>query len=137
MNGWLYRLNVPGNATPGDSTLKSFDNGVDGGFWTLPVKDSINVPLVGDCIWQDGQPLATDWCADSLFNGDSSSGRQMGRWTIARHKKTINMAFLDGHVTNVAIKQLWSLRWNHYDATHPAQSTWPAAAPTNNPEILH
>jgi prepilin-type N-terminal cleavage/methylation domain-containing protein/prepilin-type processing-associated H-X9-DG protein len=86
-------------------------------------------PFVGDAMWVDAWPLATDRPARNLYEGDGVSGG-IGRYCIARHgisspraaprklspgdalPGTVNMAFLDGHVETVKLDKLWDLRWH-------------------------
>ena len=37
----------------------------------------------------------------------------MRRFCMARHKRSVNVAFLDGHAAPVALEDLWRLKWNN------------------------
>ncbi len=126
-NAYLYRLVSPvgatiasGTETPGDKSLlgvaKLTTDPVPAvaysRFWFLPVHRSAEVPLIGDALWTDGCPQSTDVppAPTDLYHV-GSQGVMMDRWCIARHKKSINMAFLDGHVITMPLADLWKLPW--------------------------
>jgi prepilin-type N-terminal cleavage/methylation domain-containing protein len=86
-------------------------------------------PFVGDAMWVDAWPLATDIPARNLYEGDGPAGG-MGRYCIARHatrspkaaprKMTpgtplpgaVNMACMDGHVELQKLDKLWDFHWH-------------------------
>ena len=136
-NGWLHRLGVRGNAN-GDTSIMGIagQSGSSAGFWILPAKGAAEIPVCCDAIWVDTFPKATDWAPDNLFLGDQTNGRMMGRVCIARHRRSVNVAFLDGHVENMLLPRLWSLRWSKYSPDPNQRYTWPAKPPTNNKDIF-
>ena len=56
-------------------------------------------------------PLESDTPHPSLYYHDYGYN-MMSRFCIARHNKAINVGFLDGHVTTVPLRQLWTLMWH-------------------------
>lgn len=44
----------------------------------------------------------------------------IGRYAIDRHNNTINIAYLDGHVNQVAMEDLWYQRWHRKWNPHEA-----------------
>ena len=46
----------------------------------------------------------------------------MRRFCMARHKRSVNMVFLDGHAQGVALEDLWKLKWHNGWKT-PTSST--------------
>ena len=108
INGYLYRLGGTGGNDSG--VIKNGNNRADW-FIDLPAKRGAEVPLVADCIWENAWPLESDTPHPSLYYHDYGYN-MMSRFCIARHNKAINVGFLDGHVTTVPLRQLWTLMWH-------------------------
>ncbi len=86
-------------------------------------------PFVGDAMWVDAWPEATDKPARNLYEGDGPAGG-IGRYCIARHNVSgprtvprnlkagdslpgaVNLSCLDGHVEMVRLEKLWSFYWH-------------------------
>jgi prepilin-type N-terminal cleavage/methylation domain-containing protein/prepilin-type processing-associated H-X9-DG protein len=122
INGWCY----------GDAYSEGF--GPENEFFIKlnAVYQTALTPYFTDSIWVDGWPNETDAPSTDLYAGsDSMTGETgMDRRTIARHNYkapgaaprhvapgqplvgSINVAFIDGHVTPVKLEQLWSLYWH-------------------------
>jgi prepilin-type N-terminal cleavage/methylation domain-containing protein/prepilin-type processing-associated H-X9-DG protein len=106
-NGWLFRnepdsvniLQLSGVANAGT------------GLFNLPAKSSTNVPVFCDSIWFTNWPQPTDTPAPNNFTGDMNNAEQMRRVQIARHKKFVNIGYLDGHAAPIALNQLWLQQW--------------------------
>lgn len=111
INGYLYRY---GTAYGDDSGLRSHIPGgqTDAVFWDLPIKNSVEVPMCGDCIWENCWPAPGDTFNANLFshNYNTSEG-MMNRFCIARHGKAVNIAFVDGHAATIGLQDLWRLKW--------------------------
>lgn len=116
INGYIYRNSVneslPGG---GDMTGSARANGeaddiARAKFWELPVKRSTEVPFAGDCIWENGWPHETDAAPTNIYYHSYSDG-MMGRFCVARHGKAINLVYVDGHASTVALKDLWKQKW--------------------------
>ena len=123
-NGWAYSGNH-GQGLFGYicQNLSSYqaNQGVRNYFWT---KSTINssVPLIGDCVWEDGFPLWNDpvptgLTGDAMSNMPSSTFQagvgtgMMGMFCINRHSMAVNFVFADGHGEHVPLGDLWKLRW--------------------------
>jgi prepilin-type N-terminal cleavage/methylation domain-containing protein/prepilin-type processing-associated H-X9-DG protein len=111
INGYIYRL---GSTHGDDAGLRShIPSGLtDAVFWDLPIKRSAEVPFAGDCIWENCWPNPNDTPEQNLFyHPYNPPGGMMNRFCIARHGKAVNIAFVDGHVATVPLKDLWTLQW--------------------------
>jgi prepilin-type N-terminal cleavage/methylation domain-containing protein len=93
-------------------------------------------PFLGDAMWVDAWPYATDKPARNLYLGDGPAGG-ISRYTIGRHGSTsprtaprnlppgqplpgsINVACSDGHVELARLEKLWGFYW-HKDYVPPA-----------------
>ena len=60
----------------------------------------------------DGWIHETDTPPANLIMGEQKNQEAMQRVCIARHGKRVNVAFLDGHVAAVDLRDLWTLRWH-------------------------
>lgn len=111
-NCWLQPHSV---YTPPDGTL--FEREYDAGFFFRTL-DSIQwtseVPAFGDSVWVGSWPDRWDIVPPDLSEGffDPYRGWYMGRFCIARHEKTINMAYADGSAHPVDLPKLWEQRWH-------------------------
>jgi prepilin-type processing-associated H-X9-DG protein len=114
-NGWLFR-NEPDtiNILQQDGVANAGT-----GLFNLPAKSSTNVPVFCDSIWFTAWPQPTDTPAPNnsggaYFTGSDASmatANQMQRVQLARHKKFINVGYLDGHAAPIALNQLWLQQW--------------------------
>jgi type II secretory pathway pseudopilin PulG len=115
-NGWLYdpvRLEVPERVKKPGNDL-DVDNPNRKKFWTkttVTVKTA-RIPVFFDAIWTEALPEQTDTVADLYIGTYTGDTNQMGRIAIDRHKKEIDVSFLDGHSETVSIPNLWTLEWN-------------------------
>jgi prepilin-type processing-associated H-X9-DG protein len=112
INGWV--------AKPTAAALR-YSGGKEEQFIVPPASGSDRIPVFGDAIWQDGWPRAADPTPPNLRDGDRArqdpqfapNENMLGRFTIARHGKAINVGFLDGHVETVPLKDLRRLTWHN------------------------
>jgi hypothetical protein len=82
------------------------------------------VPLFGDCMWDGGQPEATD--APPVYRGVYWGVSDMGMFCIDRHSAgNTAMTFMDGSARKVGLKELWRLKW-HRNFNTNLQMDWPA-----------
>lgn len=71
---------------------------------------STEVPLYGDGNWVDSWPRRNDEPPRDYKGDDRSNG--MRRFFVNRHNYADNMAFTDGHVSSVKLKNLWIQKWH-------------------------
>jgi prepilin-type N-terminal cleavage/methylation domain-containing protein/prepilin-type processing-associated H-X9-DG protein len=120
VNGWVH--NPPAIPSVGA-------DGTDPRFWRkLTAAGSImNVPVFADCIWDGSQPVQTD--APPPAAGTQITGNDMSDFCFPRHSgaKPNNMAFIDGSVRGVGLKELYRLNWNtQFDTTYQDKvNKWP------------
>jgi len=76
-----------------------------------------NVPLFADCAWEGTNPDPQNF--PTLNTPEAVSGEvgvmdQIPSFCVPRHpgRIPVNMAFPDGSVTGVGLRQLWALPWN-------------------------
>ena len=104
---------------------------------TLVRGSTSNIPMVFDCVWFGSNPV-------SIFEGNGGMytpeidfwekldplapgnwDRDMGRLTLARHGKGINVSFMDGSTEKVMLNDLWSLNWHKdYEREHDVEIPW-------------
>lgn len=131
INPWIYNPTLPGSYT------RDY-------FRKLSVAAQMpNVPVFGDCrvpdTWDDPGPLPGDppplghgYASPSFSYVNVPASGCMPFFTLARHANSgrpVNIAFADGSVRNVGLKECWQLNW---DRTWPTESIgfiptdWPA-----------
>jgi len=111
INGWLQQP---------DPLVLRYSGGKPEEFFTAaPISDAERIPVFGDAVWQDAWPHADDWTPSNLHDGDRKyqigpyeRQHMLGRFVLNRHNKGINIAFLDGHVKTVPLKDLKRLMWH-------------------------
>jgi len=113
INGYIYRLGGQyTSATEDDAALISASsNSPKSWFWELPCKRSAEVPFVADAIWENGWPKESDTPHPNLFYHPYGYN-MMSRYCVNRHSKAINVGFVDGHVSTVPLRELWTLLWH-------------------------
>ena len=116
--------NVPATWSGNDGSLAGGGQAGDlRRLWVPPLKKSAEIPIIFDSTWPTAWPKdltqsATD--ADgvpfSLYAPAGAGGMDIAnnwkRVVIARHRMTINVGFLDGHVVNVELPDLYKLPWH-------------------------
>ena len=116
-NAWM--ANPPDSSfAPGDTTMP--------GYWRklTTAGKFADAPLFADCVWEGSTPTpngALD--APPGKPGDCAVQAAMGSFCIPRHsgRSPLDMAFVDGSVGNVGLRQLWQMPWSRiYD---PAKVT--------------
>ena len=125
INGWCYQ---PWTQNPADpyyvcaQQLVSYSNTLNiADYLTKAVqpnqKLAAQTPLMGDAIRIDGWPLPVDQGpiagGYNLTTGSvyQYTNNNMGRWTLNRHGKNVNMSFMDGHAEAISLGRLWTLHW--------------------------
>jgi prepilin-type N-terminal cleavage/methylation domain-containing protein len=77
-----------------------------------------SVPLLGDSIWVGSWPFAADAVPDDITGEigypdyPHGEGFFMGRFCVDRHKKAINIGFVDSRVERVPLEELWVQKWH-------------------------
>jgi len=83
-----------------------------------------NVPLFGDCAWEGTNPNVTDSTDQPELTGPGVVNKddEIPSFCLARHpgRSPVDMSFPDGSVSDVGLRQLWSLPWS---------KTWVAPSP--------
>lgn len=113
-NGWLLRWEPVGKGG------EQFSGGEQQRYVLPSIKGSDKVPVFADATWIDGWPRADDPTPPDLIGGDPArqgvalapKENMMARFTIARHGRGINVAFLDGHAEKVSVGDLKRLKWH-------------------------
>jgi len=127
-NGWLLawdQQNKGGDKFSGGTPSEHLRGLLAGG--------ATNVPVFADCTWDDAWPRSDDPTPADLSTGDRPhQGQQlaprenmMARFAIARHGRSINVAFLDGHAEAIALDQLKQLKWHEQFAYQDWQPPLP------------
>jgi len=105
MNGFL---NIPTASPPPGTTTAQF--------YQFPMSgDASKIPVFGDATWFTGYPSSTDLPPTDSTLGLLPAGpiSYMCYFATNRHpNKTVNMAFVDGHVDNLPLSDLWGLNWS-------------------------
>jgi prepilin-type N-terminal cleavage/methylation domain-containing protein/prepilin-type processing-associated H-X9-DG protein len=105
LNLWL----LPDNAIYQELDKASFFKGYS-------QADGARTPTLGDSVWVGAWPDHSDTMPTDL-SGENGSyphqvGRFMWRFCVDRHKKAINLGFVDTHVERVPIHELWEKKWH-------------------------
>jgi prepilin-type N-terminal cleavage/methylation domain-containing protein/prepilin-type processing-associated H-X9-DG protein len=142
-NGWLYSspdlFSPSGGVGIGPNDIMGASPS-----WQYLTESSVSmptsVPLLADSMIWDSFPFETSGPSKDLYKGNYNPGKDMGRFTIARHggrapgplsisssigiPGSINISFYDGHVASTKLQDLWTLNW-HAGWTPPATITVP------------
>ncbi|HWE97352.1 MAG TPA: type II secretion system protein [Tepidisphaeraceae bacterium] len=112
-NAWLIRWD------PQSRGGEQYSGGPASSYFPANPAESNLVPLFGDCTWADAWARETDPTPPNLIDGDRSSQghdapneNMLGRFTITRHGRNINVAFVDGHAETVHLESLKHLKWH-------------------------
>jgi len=95
-NSWLFHRQRPGNAS----------------FVRFPPKGADRVPLIGDCA--DPWPLVswTDRPPGNIQDPDPRQVGELSSFCLDRHRRAVNIVFVDGHAEHVQLAELWNLKWS-------------------------
>jgi prepilin-type processing-associated H-X9-DG protein len=88
-----------------------------------------NAPLFADCVWQGANPTPNSaYDQPPTSAGSCGVNDAMGSFCIPRHtgRTPLNMAFIDGSVGEVGLRQLWQLPWSTIYNPALAPSIWPS-----------
>jgi len=123
-NGWVYSGNLfPGGPLDLTGASPSWEYKND-----ASVPNPTIVPVLCDSMIWDSFPFESSGPAKDLYNGNGTVGKEMGRFTIARHGNrspgpltittssqltgSINVLFYDGHVSASKLANLWNFNWH-------------------------
>ena len=108
-NGWLYWWGDYGGVKdrgPNYSANPTF-------FFNKIVNRSSEVPLFIDSAWVDTWIRSDDSAPPDLYGASqNSTGKAMWRICIARHRKSVNISYCDGHAATVPLEELWNQQWH-------------------------
>ena len=98
-------------------------------FWRrMTVSNASQVPLMTDAQWIDAWPEPTSRPPNAR-DEPRGSGNHMVRIVQDRHHRRQNVAFLDGSVETLGLKELWTLKWHRqYNTGGPwtrPDADWP------------
>ncbi len=84
------------------------------GFYPTLGAGGSDTPLFGDCNWVGGWPLDVDTLPPDLYWGYfvHEIGYFMGRFTLDRHDRSVQLAFADGSARRIQIGDLWQQMWH-------------------------
>lgn len=138
LNGWVC------NPPEAIGEINGYDT-ADHWRTMYPQSNRSKIPLMADAYWFTGMPRADDVPGEmeeelqmfgmlreveiedeSAEDGwDIPSDNQMRRFVLDRHRKQVNVLFLDNGVSSISPKALWRLKWHRsYDTTAPLPE-WP------------
>jgi prepilin-type N-terminal cleavage/methylation domain-containing protein/prepilin-type processing-associated H-X9-DG protein len=140
-NGWLYSSAKLTQIGPAD-ILGAPPS------WQYRTESAVavptSVPVMGDAVVWDSFPFESEGPSTDLYNGNPAVGKDMGRYTIARHggrapgpttisasagmPGSINLLFYDGHAAMTRLTDLWSQNW-HNGWVVPGSLPGPVKAP--------
>lgn len=111
-NGWMANPPAADMAVDPDAP----------GYWRklTPAAKFANAPLFADCVWQGSNPHDLSTMAGQAkdvaptASGTCGVGDELPSFSIPRHSgiNPLNMAFIDGSVSTVGLRQLWTLPWS-------------------------
>jgi prepilin-type N-terminal cleavage/methylation domain-containing protein/prepilin-type processing-associated H-X9-DG protein len=95
--------------------------------------DEATIPAFFDAMLSGAFPVATDVIPVKDRPLSMALQAQMGAIAFRRHGSVTNVAFWDGHVENVKLPDLWTLRWNRNwtpHAPYPVPASWNGMPPS-------
>jgi prepilin-type processing-associated H-X9-DG protein len=95
-NHWIYQPDHPKNQNP---------------YIVFPPKDAGRTPVLGDCAIPYVLPFETEPVPRNLIDPEYTG---LASYCIDRHRRAVNIAFLDGHAEHVPLAELWKLQWSQF-----------------------
>lgn len=130
-NGWLYSSPnlFPSGGNPGIGPMDILGAAPSWQYRTeASVSTPTSVPILADSVIWDSFPFESQGPSKDLYSGNASVGKDMGRYTIARHggrapgrmsittstgiPGSINAVFFDDHAATIKLSDLWTLDWH-------------------------
>ncbi len=85
-------------------------------FKTYSAASGAETPVLGDSVWVGAWPNHGDVMPADISGEAGSYPHQLGyfmsRFCVDRHRKAINLAFVDTHVEKVGLPGLWQQKWH-------------------------
>jgi len=131
INGWLHPLS---SSDPSMMTYaRQGKSSTDGSyFWPFPFRGpSAEMPIFGDCDWDDGWPHASDSPPASSLTPGNDNKNHMQRFCLNRHSMAVCLSFVDGHAAPVKLPDLWNQKWNAQWGTSNEVVPGSVTVPTN------
>lgn len=92
------------------------------------------VPMLFDSAWLGPLPLQSDSPPpDFDFIEPGGFGQNMRLLVLDRHDEKIDSLFVDGHVRNVGLKEVWTLKWHRQYRTDNRWTKAGGASPNDWP----
>lgn len=116
LNGFMY--NSQSGSNPGGKNHAAYtitDGDYPTAWWdTLSPKHASDVPCFVDAMWPDLWPHHNDLIPTNVDRPamGSTNPYHMSRACISRHFLTVNIAFADGHASQVNLTDLWNIKWS-------------------------
>jgi len=138
INNWLSVCDNSGSWVIGIAA-SPMRNAKDSFWGNENVKSAGDVPTFADswwwCSWpkDDDRPPDQEGQIDPFPCGCRDS---MRRFCIDRHDGYVNVAFLDGSVRRIGLKQLWTLKWHRNYNTRNAWTRAGGATPDRWPQWM-
>jgi len=139
INNWLAVCDNSGSWVIGIAA-SPLRNAKDSFWGNENVKSPEDIPTFADswwwCSWpkHDDRPPDQEGQIDPFPCGCRDS---MRRFCINRHDGYINVAFLDGSVRRIGLKQLWALKWHRNYNIRNAWTHAGGATPDRWPQWMH
>ncbi|MBL7214183.1 MAG: type II secretion system protein [Phycisphaerae bacterium] len=123
LNGWV--------CNPPKEILENAGHDTRNNWRTMyPGSNRSRIPLMADALWFTGLPEDDDLPSennDSLSDNDwtTQTNNNMRRFCTDRHRKKLNVLFLDGSIETLSPKSLWRLKWHRTFDTRAPLPEWP------------
>lgn len=127
LNAWQIDVQVASWMADDDWGIGSYgenswirSGGSDDSAWGKfsTIKNSANVPMLGDGNWNNAWPNDTDAIAAVRPEDNTNTMYDLGNWAtincyvMRRHKKGLNIALADMSAQYIDAEQLWTLKWH-------------------------
>jgi prepilin-type processing-associated H-X9-DG protein len=139
INNWLAVGDNSGSFIIGIAASNPRRTAAD--FWgNENVKGAGDIPAFGDALWWCSWPKDNDKpprVPDDLERFPCGCTDSMRHFCIDRHDSYVNLAFLDGSVCRIGLKELWTLKWHRNYATTNRWTRTGGVKPADWPDWMH